>query len=670
MEAAMNPGSLLVSMLGGVDTSGETINERAPQVTVDYDDYDVKNLPKGIAGEGYSYPIFDAVAYSPQDGIYEVDDVSVRYGGKTLTVENGRFATEEEGTYQILYTATSKNGNKAYKTVEIQVRSQDEISCDYAFASEIPDVVYVGKDKVYLPDGKVLGGSGRVTIESSLFVGEKEVEILESGKGRYFVPTVIDGTQTTYVFRCNVVDITGKDNLFEKQIVVKYPTAPVIEEVTVPKAVRVGYETTFAIPTAYTFGQDGTKTNVPVTMTIDGTPCDNGVYAPTAAGTFDVVFTAGETQLSYQVQALARPTAENGNNWYFLPNNFTFAQAQDTRISFIKGEGEGTFDFANLVSADGFSFKFDVEKNKIPEVKITITDGVNPNERVDFFVRDHLGTPVLYAGDTFLGGLSGSLVSESTAMIGFSYDNDGYLLVSNGNQLGQVEYYANGEPFQGFTSGGVYLTVSVNGETNARFDIAEVNGHPLTAEVEDFKRPTISFEESVTVQRSVNKGEKFIVYKARGWDVFSGVAQTTVSVKSPSGEMLYNGACDKDIEFTASEYGTYDVTYVVRDTEGWDQKYYYKVNSVDVTPPVITGEYDFKKYYEIGETIKLPEIDATDDSGKVQRYHFIITPIGEWKVIVEGDTYTFPEAGTYRICLAAVDTSMNTTFIEYEVFVG
>jgi hypothetical protein len=133
---------------------------------------------------------------------------------------------------------------------------------------------------------------------------------------------------------------------------------------------------------------------------------------------------------------------------------------------------------------------------------------------------------------------------------------------------------------------------------------------------------------------------------------------------------VYEGACDQDIELTASEYGSYDITYAVKDTGGWEQKYYYKVNSVDTVPPVITGEYTFKKYYEVGETLTLPEIQATDDSGKVQRYHFIITPTGEWRVIVEGNTYTFSEAGTYRICLAAVDVSMNTTFVEYEVFVS
>lgn len=670
LETAMNDGSLLVMMLGGVDTSGETLPARAPQVTVDYAGYDKNNLPCGIAGEGYSYPIFDAVAYSPQDGIYEIDDVSVRYGGNTVTVENGRFATEEEGTYQILYTATSKNGNKATKSVEIQVKSQEEITCGYVFDAQIPDTVYVGTEKVYLPDGKVLGGSGNITVESKLFVDGKEAEIITSGKSRYFEPKVTAGTETTYVYRCNVVDITGKDNIFEKNIVVKYPAKPVIETVTVPKAVRVGYETTFAIPTAYTMNTDGVKTDVPVTMSVNGTVCENGVYAPANAGTFEIVFKAGETEEKYQVEALAKPTAENGNNWYFLPNNFTFSEAGDTKISFIKGEGVGTFDFANLVSADGFSFSFDVEKGKIPEVKITITDGVNPNEKVDFFVRDYLGLPVLYAGDMYLGGVSGSLVKESTALIAFSYDNDGYLVFSNGSAIGKIEYYANGEFFQGFTSGGVYLTVTVTGETNARFDLAEVNGHPFTLDVEDFKRPTISFEQSVTTYRSVNKGDKFIVYKARGWDVFSAVAQVSVTVKAKSGEVVYQGACDKDIELTANEYGTYDITYVVRDTAGWDQKYYYKVNSVDVTPPVITGEYQFKKNYKVGEIVTLPEIQASDDSGKVQRYHFIITPIGEWRVIVEGNTYKFPEAGTYRICLAAVDTSMNTIFVEYEVFVS
>lgn len=675
ITTSANQAHLLISEIGGVDLSGDTIAETPPQITIDYEGYEENNLPYGVAGEEYSYPVFEAMAYSPKDGVFEVNDVKVRYGGATIPVKNGRFQTEEEGLYQISYNATSKSGYRVAKTVEVEVKADFEEACGYTFHSEIPDVVYVGADKVYLPDGEAFGGYGYLEVKRSLIVNGKEANIYESGDAAYFIPEVLSGTQSDYVLRYEVEDVTGKSRIFEKIISVRVPTSPVISEITMPKAIRVGYATEFAIPTAYSIDAGGNKVVEPVTMKVNGTVCD-GVYTPTQAGTLDVEFSAGASTVNYAVEALAKPMMENGNNWYFKPNGFTFHEATDKYVAFTKAEGASSLDFANVLCADTFNFSFDVTKSKVREVKVTLVDSVNTLQKVEFFIRSlPSGLPALYVGAQYVCSLSGSFTEDNGQYISFEYkDNSGYIISQN-QKVAKIEYYANGEIFSGFSSGAVYFNVTVtDGEVGSDLKVVALSGHSFTKDVGDYKKPDISFDVETPLTRSVEYGDKFTVYAAKGWDVFSKVQSMMVQVNNPEQKSIYNGLCKTDFELEATMYGSYNITYTAIDEGGWVQRIYYTVNVVDTIAPEISADFTVKQNYSIGEKASWSEFTATDNfDTEVLTYCYVVIPTGEWKVLSWKDgkyEYTFEEKGTYRIGFAAVDDAMNMAYVEYEVQVG
>ena len=88
----------------------------------------------------------------------------------------------------------------------------------------------------------------------------------------------------------------------------------------------------------------------------------------------------------------------------------------------------------------------------------------------------------------------------------------------------------------------------------------------------------------------------------------------------------------------------------------------------DTTAPEIESKLSFEAEYSVGDTVKLPEIAATDNKDReAGTYYIIILPTGEWK-IAEG-SYTFAIVGNYVIRAVAVDEAMNTSYLEFSVVV-
>lgn len=657
---------VLLTKIAGLDLSGNIIENDRLQISVDYNGYDENILPYGVASENSSYPIFDAFAYSALDGICEVNDVGVYYGGQRISIKNGRFKTTKSGVYQIMYKATSLSGKVATKTISINVKDSYDKECAYEINEEIPSSVNFGSGKIYLYDGIASGGTGHLEVDTKLYLNNELYPLEHNGLIYYFEPKYSPNTLSIYKLVYELSDITGKKSTFEKEICVNYPTVPVFEDVTIPSYIRVGYETEFAIPKAYTLGSNGKKNYVDTSMTINGKVC-NGKFTPTEAGVYYIEFSAGISTSKYSVEALAQPTEDDENNWYFKPSNFKFGGADSKSIYFTKGEGLATLEYANALSANDFSLSFDVEKNKISEIIVTLIDVVNPNQRLDFIVSyDEVGSYIQASGKK-IGYISGSFTEESSKYLVFNYNDS--LVFSNGEIIGSVEKYYNGEKFEGFGSCGVYAKITVKGDNNAKFYISVLNGHAFSQDVSDYRKPNVSFGSPKASVRSVNKNEKFTVYKAKGWDVFSGIKSIQVTVVSPNNETIYDGDADRDLEFDASILGRYSITYVATDTCGWREKIFHSVDVVDTIAPIVEGKLDLKANYNLGTSVSLPKIKASDDSGNVRTYYCVIIPTGEWKVL-KSNTYVFEDKGVYRIRAVAIDGSMNTSYIEVSVRVS
>ena len=83
-----------------------------PVITVDFD------IETGTVGAEISLP--SATATDNADGSVSVS-VSVTFGDKEITVENGKFTPSEAGIYTVTYTATDASGNPAIVSREILV---------------------------------------------------------------------------------------------------------------------------------------------------------------------------------------------------------------------------------------------------------------------------------------------------------------------------------------------------------------------------------------------------------------------------------------------------------------------------------------------------------------------------------------------------------------------
>ncbi len=665
--------SLLVKEFAGIKVGGKEVANDKAEITVDTLGYALSNLPYGVAGENSTYPVFDALAYSPLSGIKKVNDISVFYGSELVPIKNGRFATEKAGWYVIVYNATLENGQKVQKTVDIFVRDSYEQEIEYVFDSKIPSQVYLGADKVYLYDGKPMGGSGNLTVEKSLLLNGKEVQLQKEGLYSYFVPQILEGNSAVYSLEYKVTDITGVTVPFTHTIDVVVPDSPVIIEPTVPKAVRVGHQVSFPIPEAYSIDASGNKTNVPVTLKIDGA-ANNGTYTPKNAGNFTVSYHAGQSVLEYQVEALQAPTTDNYNNWYFKPNNLIFSEVTKTGIWFSANGGEKPMlDFANALCADNFSVGFDVSKGQVSQVKVTLVDSVNASEKVEFDIIHSNDGPVMYINNERIGFLPGSFVTDNRQDISFELSKN--KVIGSLGTIGEIKNYSNGEAFNGFSSESVYFSIElVEYEQNAMLKMAMLNRQSFALNVNDLMSPIINLNKDVALVRSFDVGEQAYVCGAKVWDVYGSVDEfkVVISFKNINGESssVYEGPISEDYALNSDVAGTYSIRYYACDSSYNTTTIYATIYIVDKTNPTINSAFSLNKEYKVGDSITLPKIVAEDDSGAVETYYYVIMPTGEWKVLYkEKDVYnyTFKVTGPYKIRMVALDASGNVTYNEFEL---
>lgn len=671
---------LLVTKMAGVDLGAEKLSAPKPKISVNFDGYDEEELPYGIAGEGRSYPVFGATAYSAADGVFEPQEIAVIYGNKNIPVKDGRFSTEKAGVYTVSYKAVSKFGAATVRSVRVQARKSYERAPGYEISEEIPSAAYIGEERIYLPDGESYGGSGRLGVECSLKKDGKNTEILKSGEAKYFVPEIGSGDSARYLLTYTVTDITGKSVTAEKEILVTYPEKPVLKKVFVPAAIRKEYAMKFAKASAVLADAGGVR-EVPVKVRVNGEFLSEDLkYTPNAAGNIRVEYLAYHPDhpndenfaaiAEYTVGVLSKKESVSASS-YFLTSGMSFDCATEMSLLYRKTTEKGGISYANLLNAQDFTAVFDLEKGKSSRFYIELCDGENPEEKVTLKIENKQGTPVLYAGKKCLGGLNGSFDNETSQQMQFSYDNFSFdVYGANGEVVGKIENYDSGVPFVGFTSGGVYVAFRFDEatENGAGVYIYSLNRHSFSSAEGDRKAPEISLKHDLPTLRYANFGENVLVSGASAWDVFGEVQSLNVRIVAPDRTKVYEGEIGKDYFFKAGQYGIYTIVYTATDDSGRKANLRTSVSVTDTTAPEITGEYRFNAEYRVGDTVQLPGITATDNKDENPvTYYVVILPTGEWKIVK--DSYTFTAAGNYVIRVVAADEAMNIAYLEYAVIV-
>lgn len=677
---ASESAHFLITNLGGVDLSVDELSPQAPAISFDYDGYDKTALPYGVAGESTSYPVFDAIAYAPIDGEFSVQEISVLYGAESIPVVDGRFATKKAGIYTVNYTAVSSRGVSVRESLSVFVKERYEQAPTYEVNQEIPTVAYVGTDRVYLPDGEVYGGFGRLRVDCSLTADGKEVEILQEGNAKYFIPEISDGAQTIYTLTYRVTDITENVKEVQQEIVVEYPQTPVIKQVSVPTAIRKGYATSFA-KTSAEFVVNGEKVDVPVKVRVNGTfLAEDLTYTPTEAGVLTVEYVAYHpsypndeskaTILPYEVAVLTLKETLSSTS-YFYTQGMEYDSVTNTSVVYKKTAENATFTYANALAAAKLSFSFDMDKNTSKGISVIVQDSVEPAQKLEFVIQSMDGIPVVTCGEDTLGSLAGSFTEQTSQQMVLSYDNYAFdVYGKNNDYIGKITHYANGLPFKGFTSGTVYVTFVFDerSEMGAKFSIYSLNGHTFSRAEGDKISPVIALKHNLSTLRYEEYGASVLVSAATAVDVFGVVESLKVKIVAPNKAVVYEGDISEDYFLTVDKYGIYNITYTAIDDSDKKTTLRISVSVQDTQAPTIENNIKFNAQYSVGDTLKLPTISATDNKdAEVGTYYVIILPTGEWKVV--SGTYTFEIKGNYVIRAVAVDEAMNTSYQEFSISV-
>jgi hypothetical protein len=203
---AKEKASVLILNVDGNELSEvSNIDKTAPNIIVDFADYNKNELPYGIVGRAYK--VFDYVAYDVF-GFVEYSDVRVysKQGQEKtyFSVVNDRFVPTKRGLYYLEYTAIDDCGNESNEIVSITVLNDGEfVAPDYTFG-DFEEEYFVGEE-IKIPQGEIFEGDFKATQEIKVFFGGKEIDVdansfLPLAAGKYRIQVALKTYAKTFSF--------------------------------------------------------------------------------------------------------------------------------------------------------------------------------------------------------------------------------------------------------------------------------------------------------------------------------------------------------------------------------------------------------------------------------------------------------------------------------------
>ncbi len=707
--------SLMILGVGGHKIGGEVNDKNViTPITGDLDGdgdmYDGDALPYAVAGPNNTYPVFDAVAYNTTGGVLSGVEAKVFYGTnrENVAITNGRFKTDKVGNYYIEYSVESPYG---FETKELVVEARSVYDSgdapNYELRPETTQVVESGMgDFVTVYSGNRIQGVGAwtesVKLEYRATASDAWAEKAILGESvRYFITENPGEYKLTYV----ASDMLGTTFTEEHTVSVAYDSVPRLSTVNVPTSFIKGRKISFPNATAQFISAEGAK-EVRVQMLVDGVDYTTTPY--TVNGDFTVVYRAtlsgddsNYTEKSYFVKAVdltaGIPTggsAQQANAFlgkYFEISDvdqdstpdFTTSVEKENLI-FTTSTDNASFKFINSIPIELFKVIFNVSSavadNKFDKINVYLTDSVNSSERIKLSIVKEIKNNIVYAqfylNDEMMGAITGSFNGTSTSPFTISYNKaQKSFYDANGELLCTPSVFDNGMAFNGFSSGYVYMTVSlsgVSGQTSVKLN--EISSQKFNASVTaDNSAPQIMYSKSMSASSYTTPGTPQIISSVVGYDVLSEIDKITVLITGPGGssDKIYEGSISSDYTFTPNDIGRYVVRYSASDTAGkkMTAKQFF-IFVQEENAPTVTVSNPPKDVYYVGDKLTIGEATVTDDTDtECVLTIFVETPTLTQNVVSAGDEVVFDKAGTYIINYYARDKYYNRTTVTYVIYV-
>ena len=671
--------NFVVTKAGNIDISKTTIEENEPPVITVNTEYTADTMPKAEVGKPYSVP--SATAFDIYSGSCEVaTEVYYNYTAQAsrVTLKNGQFTPSYLGKYAIVYKAYDRMGNEA--SALLWVDAIENVSApEVSLKSNLPASINAGS-KITLPEYEVIGGSGNSIVKIYVNDGESESEITSE---EYLFNAV--GTHT---FKWVATDHIGQTCELVVEVNSEKGNAPVfVDSPVFPKYYIAN--TPYLAPELY--ANDYTSgvlvrrlATVTLTDANGSRVIANGEkFTPVVANNFDLVtLTYKVDSVVYEVKIPAVKAKDDSG--VYIANYFDLTGATLT-LSSASGtitatQSNGSWIFANSLLAEGLELVLDADSanSKFDAIKVVFTDSENPAQSFAVVLNNSGKTTVIDIGES-------SFVDEGAGFAGTAKSNrfkiayyQGALTV-NGSGL-NVKSYSNGEAFNGFASGKVYVSLEfVNAEAGASYQIAEVNGQKVTTTTLDRVAPKITILGVTGGSYKIN--ESTVLPAALAGDTLDPNVTFTLRVLSPSlevvtsvdGILLDNVDPTREYEIKFTEYGPYKVSYQAKDSfSGRTTNLVYNINVEDSEGPVITFSSPFETTAKVGDVLVIPNYtlsDNLDDASAIISMNSCMVPGGEIVEMLNSNSIIATRAGVYQLRVFAMDTMGNITLFRINVVV-
>lgn len=678
--------NVFITQIGNEDlTLDYYVGGAKPTIEVDTLDYEIDDLP--IAEVGKTYPLFKATVRDFYQGKMDLQPrVFYRYDTwmqSEINVVNNAFTPDREGVYTLVYAYTDGFGNYSEEKFDVYaVENVPQLTA--SFQDEMETSAYLGIP-VKLAEIVSDGGSGyhacRVEIaldEESIFIEDNEYVFTRAGS-----------YEVSYTIR----DYLGTEVALSYQIDAKLNPEPVAQgTVVLPKYFIEGQK--YILPDFYFIDYSGNeakslKAKITVSDADGERELDSQEYVAKANedGKVKVVYSVNSSNATSSLPVVEIPVvdvsgAENGKidpmKYFHLEDGMSIAgDPMGFRFSATK---DSSFEFINPLLANTFVFsmKIDENANDFNSVDVYLTDSIDKTEAILLSLKKGTDNAMnVYINGKRVGNsLTGYYANGSVIEVTFSQS----VLSVGGNQVYQnLKRTLTGEPFNGFSSGKVYLKVALNGvaSSNSAIVVRKLNNQNLSTDlVEDLLGPQVSPKGNYELVQSL--GETMTVLDAISGDVLNNYTECTISVsyggkpvKSVDGVMLLNAPL-KEYQFVLSEYGSYSIVYNVYDANGNSARggNSFNVFVLDEIAPTLEINGDIPQEVGLGANVTLPKATVSDNvTTELSYYVYVGQPDGMNISCTQSLKFKATQKGIYVVTYLTVDEDGNLTVKKFTVTV-
>ena len=650
----------IISSIGGVDFSENTAKDvKEPMITVD----DLSD--KVVAEVGKPFKIFGFTAVDNYSYADCYQTVTYSQGGGELKIdENGYFIPDRAGRFYINYYATDAAGNTAEKNFGIAVQS-NLAPLDIAVTDDGVNSYFVG-EKIRVREHICSGGAGN-NVETITVINTTNSKTYAVSPRGFFSPSEAGNYTVTY----KAVDYLGNKKEVSYSLTVTVSDKVfVADDPVLPPAFINGttYDLTGIIGYDYV-SEVSVTPEIYVKANGTETKLENGKFAPKdyADGTqVEIIYRFGQgtkaVEKKFTKTVLNVQQGAGFMTRYFIGDGIS-SVANKNNVSVTLSQDGSRFSFANKVGASWLNLIFGA--NTDGDVTVKLCDSKNENQVVELRILSD-NTVTVNGGDTY------SLIYTvaDSGEKGFNINFDGKAFSGAFDCL--VTNYLNGDSFNGFESGYVYIEFAF--ENSGTMYIYTINNQAFSNASADFGSPIIEVSKSSDGIIDLNEST-VTVYSATAYDILNDIAELTVSVmdlygnicKSVDGQDMYMVSASTDYSLRFSEAKDYSVTYYARDNAGRSSTLVRSLKVLNsASKPEIDIPVTIKSNYAVGDTLSLPM--STKVPSGAHQYIYVVHCGYYTEVTYEG-TYKFEEAGIYKIVYFVVDENDNFNYKEAKVLV-